>query len=87
MENSKVCLTDEELNSVSGGSGNPPQQQIPQYSLYRVKPGDCVSGIAWKFGLKTEDFIKMNDFENPDLIREGDYVRVPWRGTRYIIED
>ena len=84
MENGKNCLTDEELSSVSGGVNGP---EVPQYTLYKIKPGDTVSGIAWKFGLKTEDFIKMNDFENPDFIRAGDYVRIPYRGCKYLIEE
>lgn len=84
MENSKSCLNDQELSSVSGGFDSP---EIPQYTLYRVQPGDCATGIAWKFGMKYEKFLEMNDFENPDFIRAGDLVKIPYRGCRYYVED
>ena len=51
---------------------------------YVVKPGDTLSTLAEKFGLKTVELAKANGFENPSsaLIKVGQKLRIPSAGAK-----
>jgi membrane-bound lytic murein transglycosylase D len=44
-------------------------------NVYEVRPGDSVSTIAEKFGMKSDDLRKLNDLES-DAIRAGQVLKV-----------
>ncbi len=48
---------------------------------YIVQPGDTVSGIAEKFGLRWVDIGAYNKLENIDLITVGQQLIIPARGV------
>ncbi|MDR0587914.1 MAG: LysM peptidoglycan-binding domain-containing protein [Burkholderiales bacterium] len=43
---------------------------------YRVKKGDTLSGIARKFGLSTNELMRLNKFKSPKSLRVGKTIRV-----------
>lgn len=59
-------LSDEALDSVSGGAGGN-RQKIG----YTVKRGDNLIKIGNMFGVSVMDLIEWNDIRNPDLIYAG----------------
>lgn len=52
-------------------------QQRPKVQTYKVVKGDTVSGIAQKFGLKTESVLWSNDLGENDTIQEGQELLIP----------
>ncbi len=44
---------------------------------YTVKPGDTISSIAAKFGLKTQTVLWANDLSKYSIIKPGDTLRIP----------
>ncbi|MCI0686643.1 MAG: transglycosylase SLT domain-containing protein [Sporichthyaceae bacterium] len=49
----------------------------PDILWYRVKPGDTVSEIAQKHGVKPADVIARNDLADPDLLIIGRTLKIP----------
>lgn len=47
------------------------------YGYYEVRSGDTLSTIAAKYGTTYQNLAKMNDIENPDIIRVGQKIKVP----------
>ncbi len=51
---------------------------------YIVKPGDTLSGIAKKYGMRTRDLIAASNLDNPDRLRLGQVLKIPknsWTAT------
>jgi len=46
-------------------------------AVYRVRPGDTVSGIAQRHGVGTEALLRLNGLERSSVIRPGDQIRLP----------
>jgi len=66
----------------------PAQQQQQQKATpvssgnsYTVKPGDTLSGIAAKYGLRWQDLQKLNNIKNPDLIFPNQVIKLPGTPT------
>ncbi len=47
---------------------------------YTIKKGDSLGGIASRFGVKGSDLIKLNQIKQPDLIKEGQKLKIPLSG-------
>ena len=69
------------LTLVADGSGQEdasPTQQAAAASVYTVKKGDTLWGIAGRYGVALADLIRANpQFKNPNLIYPGDRVTIP----------
>jgi len=61
------------------------QEFMPIPSLVKVQPGDTLSGIATQYGLKLEQLLAVNQFENSNRIYPGQMVRLPV-ATPYIVQ-
>jgi LysM repeat protein len=46
--------------------------------LYRVRPGDTLSGITAKFRVAELVIMAHNHLTTPDLLREGQVLSIPW---------
>lgn len=49
----------------------------PQETVYTVKKGDTLSGIAAKYGTTYQKLAKYNDIKNPNLIHVGQKIKIP----------
>ncbi len=49
-------------------------RNVPQW--YAVRPGDTLHSIAAKFGITVDEIIKRNNFDNPNLIYSGMFIRL-----------
>lgn len=45
--------------------------------VYKVQPGDTLSGIATKFKISADAIAKMNNIPDPNKIKAGDTVKIP----------
>lgn len=52
----------------------------PNLQLYTVLPGDSLSSIASRFGVRTRDIARLNNIVNPDLIYFGQRLVIPTPG-------
>ena len=50
-------------------------------SIYVVKAGDTLSGIAAKFGTTVSELVKLNNISNPNLIYVGQVLKIPSGGA------
>ncbi|MFZ5822772.1 MAG: peptidoglycan DD-metalloendopeptidase family protein [Bacillota bacterium] len=63
------------------------QQARPKITTYKVAPGDTVSGIAEKFGLKSSTILWSNDLSESDLLQIDQELKIPAvDGAVYIVE-
>jgi LysM repeat protein len=46
--------------------------------LYRVRPGDTLSGLTAKFRVGELVIMARNHLTKPDLLRDGQILRIPW---------
>lgn len=44
---------------------------------YTIKKGDSLGGIASRFGVKSSDLIKLNQINQPNLIKVGQKIKIP----------
>jgi len=51
-------------------------------TIYRVKQGDTLVGIAYRFGTSSSTLVRWNDLDDPDEIEPGDELLVPARAMR-----
>lgn len=49
----------------------------PQETVYTVKKGDTLSGIAAKYGTTYQKLAKYNGIQNPNLIHVGQKIKIP----------
>ena len=50
-------------------------------SIYRVRPGDTLSGIAARYGLSVQALARLNGIQPDGVLRIGEQLRVPEAGT------
>lgn len=56
-------------------------------ATYIVQPGDTLSGIAERFGVKLADLEAANpQITNPDLIHPGEIVHIPAQHRHYVVQ-
>ncbi len=53
--------------------------RIRRVKIYRVRRGDSLTGIARRFKKNTKTLIIFNNIRNPDLIRPGRVIYIPYR--------
>ena len=80
----KTPISDEEVESVQGGAG--PWQnyakgtyvQNGNYILYKIAPGDALSGIAIRFGVTPQEIQKWNPekIKNINTIIAGQQITI-----------
>lgn len=49
-------------------------RNVPQW--YAVRPGDTLHSIASNFGITVDEIISRNNFDNPNLIYPGMFIRL-----------
>ena len=70
-------LNESQLNGVSGGAGYKPLMPRPGFSVYQIRPGDTLTGIAETHRCTVEQLMAWNPkIKDPDLIYAGDYLYV-----------
>ncbi|BDG61178.1 M23 family metallopeptidase [Caldinitratiruptor microaerophilus] len=57
----------------------PPEEPPPKIRTYRVQPGDTLSEIAARFGVRSETILWANTLSSPDRLQVGQELRVPAR--------
>ena len=50
-------------------------------TIYVVKAGDTLSGIASKYGTTYQTLAAYNNISNPNLIYVGQQIKIPGNGT------
>jgi LysM repeat protein len=51
----------------------------PETSVYTVKAGDTLGGIAARYDISVKDLMTLNQLDDGDLLRVGQQLRVPKR--------
>lgn len=64
------------VGTVSGAGSNKKPQKNERSSFITVKSGDTVSGLAKKFGMSTEEFMKWTGLKKTHISR-GDKINIP----------
>ena len=80
----KTPISDEEVESVQGGYGSWDQYakgtylRNGNYVLYKIAPGDALSGIAIRFGVTPEEIMRWNPdkIKNINMIYAGQIITV-----------
>jgi len=62
----KVKKADNELDQVTGGTTIP----------YTVQPGDTLNAIAQKFSVSTEQLIRWNNIQDPNMLQIGTALQI-----------
>ena len=81
-DETKTPITDAEVESVQGGYGGWEQYakgtfvNMGNYILYKIAPGDALSGIALRFGVSVGQIQAWNNIQNPDFIRVGQKLTI-----------
>ncbi len=75
-------LTDDE-------SGDEDQhEEVPSITIYTVKAGDTISGIASKFGIKAGTIYAANDLAKNEVLKVGrELVILPINGIQYTVKN
>jgi len=68
MKNAKIEMGSKGLKSSSDSSGS---------SIYVVKSGDTLSGIAKKYKISVSQLQKMNNLSNASMLKIGEKLKVP----------
>lgn len=50
------------------------EKNLPENGIHIVRPGDTISVIAHKYGMKTEDIIRINHIDDPHKVRIGQEI-------------
>lgn len=53
------------------------QEETPDGPVYIVQPGDTLSSVALRFGVRLDDLIQTNGITNPNQLAEGDRLTIP----------
>ncbi|APG23640.1 MAG: LysM peptidoglycan-binding domain-containing protein [Syntrophotalea acetylenica] len=56
-----------------------PASRRASYRHYRLRPGDTLSSLALRFGIKTQDLMRLNRIKNPRSLRAGAEITLPLR--------
>ena len=81
IENPSLIFPGQKLKiPQSGGEPGPDPEPEPEYILYTVAKGDTLIGIARRYGTTAEELARINDIENPSLIRPGQVLKIPVSG-------
>jgi LysM repeat protein len=59
----------------------PEATATPSTTIYIVKSGDTLSGIAQQFGVTVEDLMAANNLTDPNLLRVGQTLTIPVGGV------
>jgi len=54
-------------------------QAFAQGPSYTVQPGDTLTRIAARYGVRVRDLVEANGLEDPDVLRPGQVLRIPGR--------
>ena len=72
------------LDSIQNLNENDIQQVNGGYSgacfVYVIKPGDCLSVLAQRYGTTVATLCEINNITNPDLIYVGHKLLIPYNG-------
>ena len=79
IENPSLIFPGQKLKIPQSG-GEPGPDSEPEYILYTVVKGDTLIGIARRYGTTAEALARINDIENPSLIRPGQVLKIPVSG-------
>lgn len=60
----------------NAGYSEPASSYGDTTQIYRVQPGDTVYSIGRKFSVKPTEIMRMNEMENPDILRPGQKLRI-----------
>jgi LysM repeat protein len=63
--------------SASPAANASPEASVAGAQTYRVQSGDTLSGIAARFGTTVAELQRLNDIEDPSLIRVGQLLELP----------
>jgi LysM repeat protein len=55
----------------------PTPSPTPETQIYVVVPGDTLSGIAARFGVSTQELMRLNGLSSGDILSVGQELRVP----------
>ena len=64
--------------ALAAGSGS---VSAARPAIYRVQPGDTLSGIAARYGLSVQALARLNGIEPDGMLRTGERLRVPRTGS------
>lgn len=56
---------------------NPQTEPLPKLFNYTIQPGDTLSGIAQRFGLKLSTLLWTNDLTSNSILKPGEEILVP----------
>ena len=73
MANNYQLLDDDELQYISGGTDN------NGCFVYTIKPGDCLSVIAHRYGTDVKTLCELNNIKNPNLLEGYQTLLVPYK--------
>ena len=68
------ALNENEVQSVNGGV------YTGACFVYVIKPGDCLSVLAQRYGTTVATLCEINNIKNPDLIYAGHKLLIPYKG-------
>lgn len=74
-------LNEQELNEVSGGVIGPDGRNYRM--IYTVQPGDNLSTLGVIFGVSYLLIARVNGIVNPDVIKVGEKLYIPYPGVAY----
>ncbi len=83
MKNAKIVMNGKVISASKEKStkhtGNKPQSKrvSGRYSVYTVKSGNTLSGIANKYGMNSKQLRKMNGMSATDVLKIGQKLKVP----------
>jgi LysM repeat protein len=63
-----------------------PTRASAEKKFHKVKQGDCVSKLAWLYGISQKEIIEANELKAPSyVIRIGNELKIPDGGTKPIV--
>jgi LysM repeat protein len=60
-----------------------PYQPPAWGNVYVVRPGETLSGIAWRFGVSVNSLVRANGIANPNRIYAGQRLVIPYGAPSY----